>query len=115
MEGERLIRVLGKRFGFGLLFTAVAILLAIVGTSLWGSVYGVWDWPVVSAIVLVAGAMGFALVEEAVRPQNPYRNLNPLYGLQDVARTGQLHSGGSGWIWNAIPPVVVAVILIVVF
>lgn len=108
---------LRKRFGFGLAFTVIAILLSIVGTSIWGSVYGVWDWPVIAAIVLVLGAMGFALIEEAVRPQNPYRHLNPLYGMQDVAKskTGSLDSGGSGWIWNALPPIVAAVVLIVVF
>ena len=108
-------RSLSRRFGFGLAFTAVVVLLAVVGTSIWGSIYGEWGWPVVAAILLIVGAMAFALLEEAVRPQNPYRNLNPLYGLQDVANTGKLHSGGSGWIWNAIPPVVTAMVLFVAF
>ena len=110
-----MLRSLGRRFGFGVAFTVVAVLLAVIGTSLWGSIYGIWDWPEVSAGLLVLGAMAFALLEEAVRPQNPYRNLNPLYGLQDVAKTGQLFSGGSGWIWNALPPVVTAVLLVVLF
>ncbi len=110
-----MIRALGMRFGFGIGFTVIAILLAVLITALWGPIYDVWDWPVVAAIILILGAMAFALLEEAVRPQNPYRHLNPLYGLQDVARTGELHSGGSGWIWNAIPPVVTAVVLFVVF
>ena len=114
-EGGLLIRALGKRLGFGLAFTAGAILLAVIVTSIWGSIYGVWDWAVVAAILLILGAMAFALLEEAVRPQNPYRNLDPLYGMRDVATTGKLHSGGSGWIWNAIPPVVTAVILFAVF
>ena len=103
------------RFGFGLAFTAVAILLAVGGTSIWGSIYGEWDWPVVSAVLLIAGAMAFALLEEAVRPQNPYRHINPLYGMLDVAKTGKLDSGGSGWIWNAIPPVATAIVLFVAF
>lgn len=110
-----MIRALGKRLGFGLAFTAVAILLAVIVTSIWGSIYGVWDWPVIAAILLIAGAMAFALLEEAVRPQNPFRNLDPLYGMQDVANTGQLHSGGTGWMWNALPPVVTAVVLFVAF
>lgn len=110
-----MIRALGKRLGFGLAFTGVAIVLAVIVTTIWGSIYGVWDWPVVAAILLILGAMGFALLEETVRPQNPFRHLNPLYGMQDVANTGKLYSGGSGWIWNALPPVVTAVVLFVVF
>ena len=110
-----MIRALGRRFGFGVAFTAVAILLAVIATAVWGPIYDIWDWPVVAAIVLILGAMSFALLEEAVRPQNPYRNLNPLYGMQDVANTGKLDSGGSGWIWNAIPPVVTAIVLFVAF
>ncbi len=108
-------RALVKRFGFGVAFTVVAVLLAFIVTSVWGSIYGIWDWPVVASIILIAGAMAFALLEEAFRPQNPYRHLNPLYGLRDVANTGKLHSGGSGWIWNAIPPVVSAIVLFVGF
>ena len=109
------MRVLARRAGFGVAFTVIAVLLAVAGTSIWGPIYGVWDWPVVSAILLIAGAMVFALLEEAVRPQNPYRHLNPLYGMQDVANTGKLDSGGSGWMWNALPPVVTAIILVVVY
>ena len=110
-----MIRALGKRLGFGLAYTVAAIMLAVVVTAIWGPIYGVWDWPVVAGILLILGAMAFALVEEAVRPQNPFRHLNPLYGMQDVANTGTLHSGGSGWIWNAAPPVVTAIVLFVVF
>ena len=110
-----MIRALGKRLGFGVAFSVVAILLAVLVTSIWGPIYDVWDWPVVAAILQILGAMAFALLEEAVRPQNPYRHLNPLYGLQDVAKTGQLDSGGSGWIWNAAPPVVTAIVLFVAF
>jgi hypothetical protein len=110
-----LVRAIARRFGFGLVFTALAIVFALVITSIWGPVYGIWDWSVIAAIVLIAGAMAFALIEESVRPQNPYRNLNPLYGMRDVANTGKLYSGGSGWIWNALPPVVCAIVLVVVF
>jgi hypothetical protein len=110
-----MIRALGKRLGFGVAFSVVAVLLAVTVTSIWGPIYDVWDWPVVAGILLILGAMAFALLEEAVRPQNPFRHLNPLYGLQDVANTGKLHSGGSGWMWNAAPPVVTAVVLVVAF
>ena len=110
-----MIRALGRRFGFGVAFTAAAILLAVIATVVWGPIYDIWDWPVVAAIALILGAMSFALLEEAVRPQNPYCNPNPLYGMQDIANTGKLDSGGSGWIWNAIPPVVTAIVLFVAF
>jgi hypothetical protein len=109
------MRWLARRFGFGLAFSGVAIGLAVAVTAIWGPIYGVWDWPVVAGILLGLGAMGFALLEEAVRPGNPYRHLNPLYGLQDVHGAGRLDSGGSGWIWNALPPVVVAGVVNVVF
>jgi hypothetical protein len=109
------MKALARRLGFGVAFTVIVVLLSIIGTTIWGEIYGIWDWPVVAAIVLILGAMAFALLEEAVRPGNPYRHLNPLYGMQDVAGTGELHSGGSGWIWNAVPPVLTAIVLFVAF
>jgi hypothetical protein len=109
------MRSLVSRFGFGLLYTVVVIVLAIVGTAIWGEIYDRWGWRELAAGLLVLGAMAFALLEEAVRPGNPYRHLNPLYGMQDVAGTGKLDSGGSGWMWNALPPVVAAVILVIAF
>jgi hypothetical protein len=109
------MREIVMRMRVGIAFTALVVAAAFAITAWTGPIYGLWDWPVVAAAVLILGAMAFAGITEALRPQNPYRNMNPMYGMLDAGPTGQLHSGGTGWIWNALPMMLTAVVLTVLF
>jgi hypothetical protein len=109
------MRWLSRRFGAGIAFSAVVLLASIVGIGITGPLYDRWEWHEVAAALLFLGTFALAGLVEFLRPQNPYKHLNPLYGLLDVPPTGSLDSGGWDWMLNCLPPVALGLLLVVLF
>jgi hypothetical protein len=97
------------RSGMGIVIIAVA--LGIMVNAVWGPIYETYGWRIMAIALMSLGIMTLALLEEFVRPQNPYRHLDPRFSYLDAAPSGQMHSGGSGWIWNMLPPAIGIVVL----
>jgi hypothetical protein len=109
------MRWLLQCFGAGIVFSIVVTIASIVVIGLTGPVYDRWEWHEVAAALLFLGTLALAGLVEFLRPQNPYKHLNPLYGLQDVPPTGSLDSGGWGWMLNCVPPLALGLLLVMVF
>jgi hypothetical protein len=100
------------RMRLGLWFTPLALVAGIVAHVMDAPLLGRYAWRGSAAGILILGVVALALAEEFVRPQNPYRRLDPRFQYLDLPPTGELHSGGAGWIWNAAPAAVVAGLLL---
>lgn len=103
------------RMWIGLAYAVVVVVASAIIITRTGPVYGVWGWPTMASIALILGALSLAGVGELLRPQNPYKNLDPLYGMLDAGPTGTLESGGWGWMLQVVPPLIAAAMLMVVF
>ena len=100
---------------FGLLATFVVVLGAIMFEARNGPLYGTWDWREISLALLVIFISLLVGAVAMIRQPNPYSRTNPLYGLLDVPPDRDLDSGGSGWMLQAVPPLVAIVILVASF
>jgi hypothetical protein len=100
------------RMRLGLWFTPLALLAGIVAHVMDAPLLGRYAWRDSAAGILILGVVALALAEEFARPQNPYRHLDPRVPYLDLPPTGELHSGGAGWIWNAAPVAIVAGLLL---
>lgn len=107
------MRSMIRRVRYGLLLVPILVALATVIDRLWGPVFGIWGWAEVGAALLVLGAMGFALVEEFMRPPNPYSRIHHLYDLRDVAKSDTLYAASPTLLWQMLPLVVAATVLLV--
>lgn len=106
-------RSLLAAMGVGIAIVAVALAVGIGIEWLWGPIYGRYGWDVIAATLMIAGVFGLVGLVEFARPQNPYRHLDPRFSFLDAAPTGSMESGGLGWLLQAVPPIVVAGVLIV--
>lgn len=94
----------------------IALTILIVGgtalyVEVFGPLYGVWGWPelVLGCLILTASAL--AGIVMFFRQPNPYSRSHPLYDLRDVTPERGLDSGGAGWIIQATPLAVTAVVI----
>ncbi len=105
------IRELLHQMRFGIAVSA----LVVIGTALYaeihGPLYGVWGWPELAIGGLILSACMMAAIEAAVRQPNPYTRTYVLYNLSDVSPNRDLESGGTGWMIQALPSVVIAILL----
>ena len=104
-----------RQMRIGIAVTLLILAGATAFVWIWGPLYGVWGWPeiVLGSLILVASIM--AGIEMSVRQPNPYSRTYALYNLQDVSPDRNLQSGGTGWMIQAVPLVVTALLLIVFF
>lgn len=98
---------------FGLGFVVLAIALALAADAVWGEIYGRYDWRVIAIAIMGLGIMLLAGLEEFLRPQSPYKHLDPRFAFQDRGPTGQVHSSTTILLWNILPPALAIVVLIV--
>ncbi len=97
------------KIGIAAVIAALAIGVAI--QAIWGPLFGRYKWDIIAAGIMVVAAISIAMLEEFARPQNPYRHLDPRFSYLDAAPTGTMSSGGSGWLWNAAPLILVALLI----
>jgi hypothetical protein len=88
-----------------------ATVLVLLGAVVFEARYGTWDWREMSLALLVILIGFLAGAVAAIRQPNPYSRTHPLYGLLDVSPNRDLDSGGSGWMLQAVPPLVAIIIL----
>jgi hypothetical protein len=87
----------------GIAIVVIAVVVGISAHAVWGPIYETYGWRVMAIALMGLGIMALALLEEFVRPQNPYRHLDSRFSYLDAAPTGKMESGGVGWIWNMLP------------
>ena len=107
-------RSLLQRFWLGLATIPIAIVVAVIVTQLWGTVFGIWGWMQFAAILLVMTVIVLALAEEFMRPPNPYTRTHHLYDLRDVSPKRDLQSASATTLWQALPPALGALVLFIV-
>lgn len=107
-----MLRWLASEMKVGIGLAVGAVVVSVVFVAIWGPLYGTYGWRVIAVGVMVVEVIVLAMLEEFLRPQNPYRNLDPRFSYRDAGPTGKLDSGGSGWIWNSLPLVVLSAILL---
>jgi hypothetical protein len=101
---------------FGLAYTFVALIGSIAYTRFAGPLFGVLDTFEMAFVVLLGGLLGLAGVVGFFRQPNPYSRTYALYDLMDLPpHVDNLDSGGGGWIWQALPIVVMAIVLLPTF
>lgn len=105
------VRALLASMKVGIAMVLVALAVGIAIDVIWGPLFGRYGWDIIAASIMALAAIGLAMLEELARPQNPYRHLDPRFSYLDAAPTGTMSSGGSGWLWNAAPLVLVAVVI----
>ena len=109
------MRPIMARFAVSLGLVPTLIGIAVLVTWHWGPLFGIWDWAVTAAALLILAAMGLALLEEFFRTPNPYSRVWYLYDLRDVSPNRNLHAASPTLLWQALPLVVVALLLIILF
>jgi hypothetical protein len=110
---KRALRSILHNCWFGLLYTAVALSGSIAYTRFFGPLFGILDTFELAFVVLLAGAFVLAGIVGFFRQPNPYGRTYALYDLMDLPpHLDELDSGGGGWIWQALPIVIMAIILL---
>lgn len=97
----------------GVIVVIVALLIGVAIEWIWRPIYGRYGWDVISVALMIAAVFAMAGLAEFARPQNPYRHLDPRFSYMDAVPTGAMDSGGLGWLQQATPPLVVALVIIV--
>jgi hypothetical protein len=101
---------------FGLAYTAVALIGSVAYTRFAGPLFGILDAFETAFVVLLCGLLGLAGIVGFFRQPNPYSRTYALYDLMDLPpNREELDSGGGGWIWQAMPIVIAAIILLPLF
>lgn len=108
------IRALAASMKAGIVIVLVALAISIAFERLWGPIYGRYGWDTIAATLMIAGVFAMVGLVELARPQNPYRHLDPRFSYLDAAPTGSMESGGLGWLRQAIPPLLVALLIVIV-
>lgn len=109
------LRSLLRQLRFGI---AVAALI-VTGTALYvifyGPLHGVWGWPelVLGGLATAACIMGG--MEALTAQPNKFTRSHTMYDLRDVPRQRELESGGTGWMIQALPSVVIFLVLLGIF
>jgi len=107
-----IIRRVTGNVWIGFAFVALAIAVALGAEAVWGQVYGRYDWRVIAIAIMGLGIMLLAGLEELLRQQNPYKNLDPRLSYMNRGPTGQIHSSTTNLLWNIVPPMLMCVALI---
>ena len=93
--------------------------IAVTGSTIYALNYGVlWglNAPALAFATLVIGIMAVSGLVAFFRQPNPYSRLYYRYELMDLPEHhDELDSGGSGWIWQAAPIALAALILLPFF
>jgi len=108
------VRSILRNMRGGIIVVIVSLLVGIAIEWLWRPIYGRYGWDVIAVVLMIGAVFAMAGLAEFARPQNPYRHLDPRFSYMDAAPTGAMDSGGLGWLPQATPPLVVALIIIVV-
>jgi 4-amino-4-deoxy-L-arabinose transferase-like glycosyltransferase len=112
VRAARVTRNVVRRTWLGLAIVAASGVGAFAVTRMWDASGTGLGWRTTTLAFLVLGVMAVALIEELGRPQNPYKNIDPRFSYLDAGPTGQLTSASSAWLWHAIPPAVVAALIL---
>jgi hypothetical protein len=113
---KHIAKVLLKNCWFGLTYSCVVILGSLIYTLLAGPLFGVMNAAAVAFMVMVIGIMALAGIASFFRAPNPYSRTWALYDLKDLPpNIDELDSGGSGWIWQAAPIAITAIVLLPFF
>lgn len=106
-----------KQMWFGLAYSAVALIGSVIYTWLAGPLFGEMNAAAVSFMVLVIGVLGVALLIAFFRQPNPYGRAYFRYEFMDVPEVlrGKLDTGPVRWLWQVVPMIVVALLLLPMF
>ena len=113
---QRILREV-KQMRFGLVYTGLAVVGSVIYTWLDGPLFGRMDAAAIAFMVLAIGALAIALLIAFFRQPNPYTRIYYRYELMDVPEVlrGKLDTGPVDWLWQVVPMVVVAVLLLPFF
>lgn len=110
---KRAARFTLRNCWFGLAYTVVALIGSIAYTRFAGPLFGILDAFETAFVVLLAGIFVLAGIVGFFRQPNPYSRTYALYDLMDLPpHVDTLDSGGGGWIWQALPITITAIILL---
>jgi len=113
---KRALRSVLHNCWFGLIYTIVALSGSIAYTRFFGPLFGILDAFETAFVVLLCGLFVLSGVVAFFRQPNPYSRTYALYDLMDLPpHVDNLDSGGGGWIWQAAPIVIMALILLPTF
>lgn len=103
-----------RRIGVGVLIAAVTLLACALAVAIWGPVYGRYGWRVVSIAALLMEAILLAVLIEGLRPQNPYRHLDPRFSFLDRAplTMHMQQNADTSDLWYIVPGLVASVLLL---
>lgn len=111
------IRRAVKNMWLGLAYSVIAVVGSVIYTRLAGPLLGDMNAAAVAFMALVLGVLALVGIIAFFRQPDPYSRSYYRYELMDVPEVlrGKLDTGPVDWLWNAVPMVVVAVVLLPFF
>ncbi|HVX30914.1 MAG TPA: hypothetical protein VHA53_10580 [Nitrolancea sp.] len=110
---KRALRSILHNCWFGLIYTVVALIVSIAYTRFFGRLFGILDAFELAFVLLLGGIMVLSGIVGFFRQPNPYSRTYALYDLMDLPpHVDTLDSGGGGWLWQAAPIAIMALILL---
>lgn len=103
------------RLRIGLLISLITLAATGVAVAIWGPVYGRFGWRVVAIATLWMEALLLGLLIEGLRPQNPYRHLDPRLGFLDRPPTSAPQDADTTDLWYIVPGVCLSLLLLLSF
>jgi hypothetical protein len=100
---------------FGLIYTVVALIGSLAYTRFFGPLFGVLDAFETAFVVLLCGLMLLAGIVSFFRQPNPYGRTYALYDLMDLPPDVENLDSGGGWLWQAVPIALAALLLLLRF
>jgi hypothetical protein len=106
-----------KNLRFGLTYTGLTLVGSVIYRWLAGPLFGDLNAAAVAFMVLVLGVFAVAGAVAFVRQPDPFSRSYFRYEFMDVPDVlrGKLDSGPVDWLWQAVPMVVMAVLLLPFF
>ena len=111
------IRRAVKNMWLGLAYSVIAVVGSVIYTRLAGPLLGDMNAAAVAFMALVLGVLALVGIIAFFRQPDPDSRSYYRYELMDVPEVlrGKLDTGPVDWLWNAVPMVVVAVVLLPFF
>jgi hypothetical protein len=112
---KRIVKIVLRNCWFGIAYLLIAVPGSMIYALNYGALWGL-NAPALAFAILVIGIMALAGLVAFFRQPNPYGRLYARYELMDLPEHhDELDSGGSGWIWQAAPMAIAALILLPFF
>lgn len=101
-----------RRMRLGAVVGVVTLVACAVAVAIWGPIYGRFGWRVLTVSVLWLEALLLALLIEGLRPQNPYRHLDPRFSFLDRAPLTMQQNADTSDLWQAVPLLALSLLLL---